>query len=237
MAENQDEKVYATGALLSASQGSLVDEVDLRISDMTFLIKRIDLMDYLNADVWQQPVTAHVRAAMIFGVERSLAQSKDASDFLGSMRSVIRAAAVMAPADLIAKKINIAQIRQGQCVPLFATQGDDLLEGQRILVSTEDRETSRDAVLQIEYDLAAKDYTEKTIKTKERALAKARINLEQTVALHWEDVTVLAREVMDRAPGAVSRFRTQETNVVESVSGPKKNADSGGSAVANKPAA
>lgn len=223
-------KTYATGELLSDAQGPLVDEVDLRVSGLTFLIRRIDLMEFLNSGTWPQPVTAHVRGSMIFGVERSFAASQDPAEYRRAMEHIVRAAVIVPPAELVEGMITAAQVTRAQCRPLFVSDGQEPEADQRILASPDSMWAARDEVAQLEQDLKAKGYAESTAKTKRRALESARERLEKMVVLHWEDVTVLAKEVLDRAPGAARRFRPRQADAVGSAPEPQEDGQAGGPA-------
>lgn len=201
--------MYASLKTLLAGRRPLVTAVTLPGSDdelQVFLIRRLSLLEELDAGVWSQPVTRLVRALMGQG---QAAPSIGGGGFTESeavtiAKSLITTAVIVPPEDVAAGLRDHADITRAECRPMFAIDNPE--PGQAVIMEYG------------EFDRYAADLDDKVIAGEVNEAERDRL-LGQVVPMYFDDLLDLGDEVMATGVGSLARFRERPSPAARSVAG------------------
>ncbi|MCC6618782.1 MAG: hypothetical protein IT341_07050 [Chloroflexi bacterium] len=196
---------YASRASLRGSQGPPVLEVECYRADRVFLVRRLNLMQLVNSGVFPRPITAEVRRIILQGVVFAMQDNRQWSDYVTACMRLAVEAVIVPPPELEAGDVAVDEITSDLCRPLFVEAGTTPDADQYALVVWDDYKRVQEEAIKLRR-LARSG---KADDEDREALAEKERYLEDSMALHFDDLAAIAGALTLRGPGAVGRFRDQ----------------------------
>lgn len=131
-AKEERRALFATAASTAASMPPACLEVFLPIAGMGYVLRRLDLADYLLAGAMPQPCTQVVRRMIAEGIGPVQTDPETQKDYLDTATALARAAIIVPPEAFLDGEIEAEAIDPTECRPMFVEA--DPGEGQAVLV-------------------------------------------------------------------------------------------------------
>jgi len=204
---------YASRASLRGSQGPLVLEVECYRADRVFLVRRLNLMQLVNSGVFPRPITAEVRRIILQGVVFAMQDNRQWADYVAACMRLCVEAVIVPPPELVAGEITVEEITSDMYRPLFVEAGTEPADDQYVLVAWDDYQRAAEEAIRLRRLVRSGKADDED----REALAEQERFIEQSLALHFDDLAAIAGALTLRGPGAVGRFRDQPRAAVGSV--------------------
>lgn len=188
--------LWASRARLEKLRGEYVIEAVAGSQQEIYLLRRLDILEMLEADHWPRPITAEIRRVMAVGSVNAASEAGRWSKYVEACRHLIIAAAIIPPEELVAGDITVAEITRDMCRPLFVDVGDPVDDDQLVLVSNKAYDDLEVEIEQLRCDPEKAD-----------ELAAAEAKFSQWFTFTAFDFAGLASTITATVPGGLSRFR------------------------------